>query len=577
MPIVEEPDEVLAPSEPKPNDPRRDEQSGLKPLVKVVIGIVVVFAVILIVGLYPRLTRNQQLNADAQSQTAAPIVNSVPVQAPPAFDDLDLPGDIEAAEQTAVVARASGYVKRYLVDIGDKVQAGQTLATIESPDLDQQVDQTRAQLGQAQAAYFQAKAFLSNQQAAVAQSRAALSRSDATLEQARTQEAQARAALAQSQQQAAQQQAQLVSGQANLDLAKVTATRYENLLADGAIDRQTTDQEVAAYKTNQANVQALQSALLAGQANVDAFRSALSASASNVKAFASDIQSSRAALEAAQDNVTSAVSAAQAAQANVASNQDNVARMVVLQQFENVTAPFSGTITARNIDNGSLISASGTPTGSSNGVGSSSAGTSTLGNAASGSASSTSGGGSTSLFSIAQLATMQVYISVPQYYAGVVQVGQTASVSVDELPGKIFTSVIKRTAGAFDPASRTLVTEVSLNNPGDVLRPGMFATVHLRLPHPGGNLLIPDSSLVTGAAGNQVVLIEPDSTIHFQPITLGRDFGQVIEVTSGLQMGRQIVASPPDSLLDGEKVTVQPLQTPPAAGGTTPSGGGKGG
>jgi RND family efflux transporter MFP subunit len=167
---------------------------------------------------------------------------------------------------------------------------------------------------------------------------------------------------------------------------------------------------------------------------------------------------------------------------------------------------------------------------------------------------------------------MLVYVSVPQYYAGVVKVGQGASLTVSDIPGRVFHSVIARTAGAFDPSSRTLVTEVTLANPGQLLRPGMFATVHLRLPHPGGNLLIPDSSLVTGTNGNQVVLIEPNSTIHFQPITVGRDFGQVIEVTSGLKLGQQVVASPPDSLLDGEKVTVQQLANLPTPGGAPAAG-----
>ncbi|MGO8670830.1 MAG: efflux RND transporter periplasmic adaptor subunit [Capsulimonadaceae bacterium] len=547
MSTTDRPDSVREPGR-NGSDGKRSADPGLRPLAGLVIGLVVVFGAVLVIGLMPRLARGPIIEADARAQTAPPIVNAALVQAAPAFDNLDLPGNIDAVQQTAVVARASGYVKQYLVDIGDRVRAGQTLAIIDSPDLDQQVTQARAQLGASQAAYYQAKAFQSNQEAGLAQARAALSRSHSALEQARTQLAQAQAALAQSQQQLAQQQSQLDQGQTNLNLAKVTATRYQNLLADGAIDRQTTDQMVAAYQSSQANVQALQSAMRAGQANVQAFRAAVQSGRANVQAFADDIRSSQAAVDAAAANVQSAGADVQAAADNVQSSQANLSREVVLQQFESVTAPFPGVITARNGDDGALISAAGGPVGSSEAIGGG------MGTAASGSAGSAGGGSASSLFSLAELDRVRVYISVPQSYSGVVRVGQKATVTVSEFPHRTFISTITRTAGAFDPASRTLVTEVRLNNPDGLLRPGMFATVHLRLQHPGDDVLIPDSALVTNAQGNQAVVIDPDNTIHYRPISVGRDFGQVIEVTSGLHTGEQIAASPSDSLVDGEKV-----------------------
>ncbi|MBV9849888.1 MAG: efflux RND transporter periplasmic adaptor subunit [Armatimonadetes bacterium] len=576
-----EDESVTAPSQgdgSKNNGKRKDARGRF---LKIVLVLVVVFGALLLIGLIPRLHRRPQLNAAAkQERNATPTVNVVAVQQPPAWDVLTLPGNIQAVQQTAVTARASGYIKRWLVDIGDHVRRGQALALIDTPDFDQQVVQARAQVGGSQAALSQARANVSNQRANLAQAYANLSRSDATLQQARTQLAQSQAALAQAQQSSAQQRAQLAQAQANLDLARVTARRYENLLAEGAIDQQTTDQTVAAYRTNSANVEALQSAVRASEANVIAFRDAIGSSRANVAAYAEGVRSSQAQVAAAAANVRSAQDSVAASAANVRSNQANLARLAVLQGYQRVTAPFDGVITARNVDNGALISASGSVTGTdSTTVGSGAAGSTSLGNAAGGNATgsgsapgggtsgSTAGGGTpTSLFSIAQLGRLRIYISVPQAYVDNVRPGQTAQVLVRELPGKPFLGRVARTAGALDAATRTLVTEVDVANPQGLLRPGMFGQVRLRVPHPGGALLIPDSALVTNAGGTQAIVVGRDSKLHYQPITVGRDFGQVIEVTSGLQPRQQVLANPSDNLREGQAVHAQPAP-PPTQGG----------
>lgn len=562
---------------PKDDTPKRDEHRGR--IWRLALILTVIFGVLLVIALLPRLGRNKQVKADAKSQTQAdaqPTVNTIGVQPPPAFDDLTLPGNIQAVQQTAVVARASGYVKRTFVDIGDKVRAGQLLATIATPDLDQQVAQARAQVSQAGAAVAQSQANLGQQQANVAQGEANLSRAQAQFEQARTDLARARAALAQAQEASAQQGAQLAQAQANLNLARVTAQRYRNLLAEGAIDQQTTDQAVASEQTNAANVQALTSALRAGEANIRAYRAAVGSSQANVSAYVAGVRAGRAAVGAAQANVRSARAAIAASQDNVRSAQANVARYAALQGFQNVTAPFAGIVTARNVDTGALIGASGSPSGAgdTSGVGNSAAGTTALGNAAGGSAlggSSPGGGGgstgTTSLFSIAQLGTLRLYLNVPQTYLGIVGVGQQAEVQVREMAGRKFVGTVTRSAGAFDAASRTLATEVRLANPNGALKPGMFATVNLRVPHPGGAVTIPGTALVTNAGGTQVVLVGADSKVHFQPITVGRDFGQTIEVTQGLRAGQQIVSTPSDSLHEGLKVKAVKAKPQPAKGG----------
>ncbi len=533
----------------------------------------VIFGIIFVIAVLPRLGRNKQVKADAKSQTqadATPTVNTVSVQPPPAFDDLTLPGNIQAVQQTAIVARASGYVKHYYADIGDKVKAGQLLATIATPDLDQQVTQARAQVSQAQAAVTQAQANLGQQQANVSQGAANLSRAQAQFEQARTDLARARAALAQAQEAAAQQDAQLAQAQANLNLARVTAQRYRNLLAEGAIDQQTTDQAVASEQTNTANVRALASALRASEANVSAYRDAVGSSQANVSAYLAGVQAGRAAVGAAQANARSARAAITAAQDNVRSAQANVARFTTLQGFQGVRAPFAGIITARNVENGALIGASGSPSGDSSSVGSGQAGSASSGSAAGGSTlggstSGSGGGGNSSLFSIAQLGTLRLYLNVPQTYLGVVGVGQQADVAVREMAGRKFKGLVTRSAGAFDATSRTLVTEVRLNNPNGALKPGMFAEVHLRVPHPGGAVTIPGTALVTDASNTQVILVGQDSKLHFQPVTVGRDFGQTIEITQGIRSGQQVVSTPSDSLHEGQKVKA--VKAPPAPKG----------
>lgn len=553
--------------------PKKQEPKGR--IWKIILVLLIVFGLLFLVGILPRLHKQPQVNADAKAhKNAVPVVNVAAAAAPPPSDALVLPGNIEAIQQTSITARAAGYLKQTFVDIGDRVHKGQLLATIETPDVDQSVAQARAQLSQTQAAEAQAGANLNQQQANLTQNQANLSRSQATYQQSKTDLARADAALAQAQEAAAQQSAQLVQAQANLNLARVTAQRYQNLLAAGAIDQQTTDQAVASFQTNQANVAALAAAVRAGLANVTAFRDAVLSSASNVKANADSVRASRAQVQAAAANVRSYRAAITAAQANVRAAQANVARNAALQGFNKVTAPFDGIITARNVDSGALITSAGGPsTGDSSSVGSGAAGTTSQGNAAGGSGSdasapgTTSSASSSSLFSEAQVDKLRFYVSIPQTYLGIVSIGQPVQVTVSETPGQIYRGIITRTAGALDSASRTLVAEVQLANNSGSLRPGMFAQATIRVPHPASAVLIPGPALVTNANNTQVLLVGKNNKLHFQPITVGRDFGKVLEVTQGLSVGQKVVVSPSDSLTEGENVKVAPPQPADKAGG----------
>lgn len=553
--------------------PKKPEAKGR--IWKIALVLVIVFGLLFLVGILPRLHRQPQVNADAKAhKNAVPVVNTAAAAAPPPSDALVLPGNIEAIQQTSITARAAGYLKQTFVDIGDRVYKGQLLATIETPDVDQSVAQARAQLAQTQAAEAQAGANLNQQQANLAQNQANVSRSQATYQQSKTDLARSDAALAQAQEASAQQSAQLIQAQANLNLARVTAQRYQNLLASGAIDQQTTDQAVASFQTNQANVAALAAAVRAGLANVTAFKDAVLSSAANVKANAASVQASRAQVQAAAANVRSYRAAITAAQANVRASQANVARNAALQGFNKVTAPFDGIITARNVDSGALITSAGGPSsGDSTSVGSGAAGATSQGNAAGGSGSNASAPGATgsasssSLFSEAQVDKLRFYVSIPQTYLSIVSVGQPVQVTVSEMPGQIYRGIITRTAGALDAASRTQVAEVQLANNSGSLRPGMFAQATIRVPHPASAVLIPGPALVTNANNTQVLLVGKNNKLHFQPITVGRDFGKVLEVTQGLNVGQKVVVSPSDALTEGESVKIAPPQPADKAGG----------
>jgi RND family efflux transporter MFP subunit len=299
---------------------------------------------LLVIGIAPRIWRHQELATAAH--TAASSVPSLTIMTParaPSTTDLVLPGSIQAVQETAIHARANGYLKRRLVDIGDRVQSGQVLAEIDTPELDQQLSQAKATLAQS----------LSNLQ----QLRATLQRT-----------------------------------QAQLKYNGTTLERWRELNARNLVAQQDVDDRQVLVDSGQADV------------------------------------------AAAQANVV-------AAEANVRANQANVQQLLDLQSFQNVRAPFSGIITVRNVDNGALIS----------------------------SGSSTS---NMPLFRMAQIDNLRIYVNVPQTFVAAIAPGLTADLVVREFPQRVFTGQVASTAGALDPESRTLLTEVRMRNDDYVLRPG---------------------------------------------------------------------------------------------------------
>jgi multidrug efflux pump subunit AcrA (membrane-fusion protein) len=415
-------------------------------------------------GYLPRQRTLKQIEAAAAlRRVTPPLVNAAIVKRAAPSSELLLPGNITPLTEAYVFARAAGYLKKRYVDIGDRVRAGQKLADIDAPDLDQQVSQAQAALAQAQGQLGQAQA---------------------TLEQLT----------------------------ATRDLAELTWQRYKVLTAKGAVSRQDGDNQSTSAKTSAANVIAQQKTVRAAEEFVRASRATLN-------------------------------------------------RLLTLQGYEQITAPFDGVITARNVDVGALISATG-----------SSQGPAPL-NAA-GPSDVPRGG---EIFRLAEIGKLRILISVPQTNAPGVRVGQSATVTVQQIPNQSFKGQVTRTSSSLDAQSRTLLTEVDVNNPQELLLPGMYALVSFVTDRADPPFLVPDAALVVRSSGTVLAVLQPltpeEQTktkaegmdpailarvrrVHFQTVDPGRDYGIELEIPNGLKVGQEVVVSPSDAVQEGALVQI---------------------
>jgi RND family efflux transporter MFP subunit len=285
---------------------------------------------------------------------------------------------------------------------------------------------------------------------------------------------QAKANLQQAQAALEQALANQEQGKANLELARVTAERWNTLTSQGVVSRQDNDQYQANYRMQTANLQALEKAVAAQRSNIVAAEA-------------------------------------------------NLARLVELEGYRMVKAPFDGVITVRNLDVGALVNA-----------------------------------GSTLLFRIAQTGTLRTYVNVPQANATFIHPGQPGTLRVSSFPGRSFRGTVARTASALDPGSRTLLVEVQVANADGALLPGMYAQVDLSVnsalqSRTAAPLLVPADALIVRAEGTEVAVVRPDHRVHLQKIEPGRDYGDRLEVLGGLQEGDTIVPNPGD-LTEGAEV-----------------------
>jgi RND family efflux transporter MFP subunit len=393
----------------------------------IALGVALLIVAAFFAGYIPLQKRETVIRTQAREQEEAlPRVDVMEVGRSATHSDLQLPGSIQAVTEAPILARADGYIKARMVDIGDRVRAGQPVAEIEAPELDQQVRQAQANLQQTTAALDQA---LANQR----------------------------------------------QGKANMELARVTADRWKSLSGKGVVSRQENDQYQAQYQAQVANLDSLEKAVAA-------------------------------------------------ARSNVAAAEANVSRLNQVQGYRVVKAPFDGVVTLRNVDVGALVNA-----------------------------------GSTMLYRIAQMSVLRTYLNVPQSNADSIHTGQTAQLTVSNLPGRKFSGTVARTANSLDPNSRTMLVEVQVQNKDGVLLPGMYALVDLSSPRANPPVLLPGDALIVRAGGTEVAVVRPDHTIHLQKITVGRDFGDKLEIISGLEPGDLVIANPSDTVREGVKVDPVPL------------------
>jgi RND family efflux transporter MFP subunit len=218
--------------------------------------------------------------------------------------------------------------------------------------------------------------------------------------------------------------------------------------------------------------------------------------------------------------------------AQVRSAQANVERLHQLQSFEKVYAPFDGVITARNIDTGQLIDP----------------------------------GAGKELFHLQAIQTLRVYANLPQVYSANVKPGAKIGLTFAEHAGRIYQGTLVRTADAIDPASRTLLVEIDVDNHAGELLPGSLAQVHFKAPSAGPALIVPAAALIFRKEGLRVGVVN-GSTAHLVPVVIGEDDGANVQIVTGLGAGDQVIQDPPDSLIDGEKVQVVSPASQTNAGG----------
>jgi RND family efflux transporter MFP subunit len=231
-----------------------------------------------------------------------------------------------------------------------------------------------------------------------------------------------------------------------------------------------------------------------------------------------------------------AVSDAAAKQAAVDASMANVRRLEQLQSFEKVYAPFDGIVTARNTDIGALIS-----------------------------------GGSNStpkeLFHLAAIGKLRVYVAVPEQYSPAIRDGGKAMLTLDEYPGRSFSGTIARNSNAIDPASRTLNVEVDIDNPKGELLPGAYVFVHFKVPEHAATLMLPSDTLLFRSEGLRVGVVR-NNHVQLVPVTIGKDAGATVEISSGLESTDAVILDPSDSLTSGQEVHIanNPKQGGPQTG-----------
>lgn len=359
-------------------------------------ALVAVFAVVF--GLALRYHEHHELVQWTDAQLI-PTVRLAPASDPAKQHIITLPGHLQAWYSAPIHARVSGYLKAWYKDIGDKVKAGDVLATIDTPELDQQLEQAKAVL---------------------------------------------------------------VKAQADANLANITAKRWQHLLGSDSVSKQEADEKVGEAAAAQATV-------LAAKADVD--------------------------------------------------------RLSALESFKKIVAPFDGVVTARRTDVGDLITAN-----------------------------NESG---PELFSVADTSRMRLYVPVPEVNSERIKPGMKVKLHVPELPGRTFQATLIGDSDAINQRSGSLLAQFVANNSDGALKPGDYAEVQFNLPVDPHLVTIPATALIFRSKGPQVAVLGPDSRVHLHDVHIAVDLGTSLQIDQGLTPSDRVIENPPDSLMDGDKVSVE--------------------
>ena len=363
-------------------------------------------------GYLPRHHAKTELIEGAHAEAeSAPRVEVVSPKISNSDHSIVLSGSVRALEETVIYPRANGYISKWLVDIGDKVKDGQTMAEIETPELDQELAQAQAQLAQAAAGVTQADA--------------------------------------------------------NREFSEANLARFKQLVPAGVASQQDLDKTQAQSVVDSASV-----------------------------------------------NV---------AKSGVAVQSANIRRLMQLKSFAHVVAPFAGTVTARNIERGSLVSS----------------------------------GNATPLFKVAILDPVRVFVQVPQDAAAGIQNDLPAKVTTREYPGRVFEGKVARSSGALDQNTRTMLVEVRVPNPKNELLAGMYAEVALTLPSSHRVFEVPATALLNDAKGLRVALVDADDKLRLTPVVVERDTGATVQISSGIDASSRVVKLSSADMVDGKLVQIR--------------------
>ena len=449
---------------------------------------------------------------------AAPAAPSVRVATPTRGDVhrfVAQPGTVRALQQATLYAKVPGYIRSIKVDKGDPVKVGQLLAELDAPELEADLLRARGELTKARSDAARASADVAKAQSDLARSQAEIANAEALAHKA---EAELFAAKAT----AARAQAELPKAQAEAALATQDHTR----LAEGR--RKAPDLVVAAQldaakakvDTTRAQISVVKATAEAANADAEAAKARRAAAEANMKAVAAQSEAAKASLDAARAILSATHAAVSVAEANVKRTES-------LADFTRLTAPFAGVVTARFADLGAFIPAAtaGAPQ-------------------------------SAAVVTVMDFNTVRVQVPVTEVEAALVAKGQPVKITLDGLPGKVFDGTVTRFAGALDEATRTMLVEAELPNPGHALRPGMYATVRVGVEKHTNVMLVPSEALVMEKTAAFLFLADGGKAKK-TPVKIGFNDGAKVEIASGIAETAKVILVGKATLNDGQAVNVQ--------------------